>query len=208
MLWGIFVVALLGDVVADPLAEAAARFRALNSYQVTVRSTLADGERQVIRYFYRKPGWVRMEFSRPHGGLVLIYDPGARKVRLWPFGLNQALALTLAPDNPLVRSRSGQRIDRSDVGALLANLVDLRTGGSISPLGTTEIAARPAACFDIIGGAGSAVAGVHRYRVWLAQETLFPLRVESFDAAGGLIETVDMADAEIDVVFPERFFAP
>ncbi|RJG01982.1 hypothetical protein D3878_10665 [Noviherbaspirillum sedimenti] len=194
--------------MADPLDEAEARFRALNSYQVTVQSTAADGERQVIHYFYRKPGWVRMEFVQPHAGLVLIYDPAVRKVRLWPFGLNHRPTLTFAPDNPLVRSRSGQRIDRSDVGALLANLLQLRARGRMTPLGDTELAAQSAAGFDILGDAGNAVAGVHRYRVWLAHDTRFPLKVESFDAAGDLIETVDMRDVEIDVRFSERFFAP
>lgn len=212
MLWGLLVFALAANVMAnpraDPLAEAEARFRALTTYQVTVRSTAADGERQVIRYFYRKPGWVRMDFTQPHRGLVLIYDPAARKVRLWPFGLHHAPALTFAPGNPLVRSRSGQRIDRSDVGALLANLLQLRARGSMAPLGDMELATRPVVGMDIVGGAGNAVAGVHRYRVWLAHDTWFPLRVESFDAGASLIETVDMSDVEIDVTFPERFFAP
>jgi negative regulator of sigma E activity len=52
------------------------------------------------------------------------------------------------------------------------------------------------------------VEGVHRYRVWLARDTRFPLRVESFDANGERIETVDMADAELDVVLPDGFFTP
>ncbi len=206
------VFALAGDAMAasasDPLAEAEARFRALATYQVTLQSTAADGERQIIRYSYRKPGWVRMEFVQPHRGLVLIYDPLVRKVRLWPFGPNRAPAFSFGPDNPLVRSRSGQRVDRSDIGVLLANLMALRASGSMMPLGDAELAARPALGFEIAGGMGATVAGVHRYRVWLARDSLFPLKVESFDAGGNLIEAVDMTNVEIDVPFPERFFTP
>lgn len=211
MPWGIltfiFMVAFGGNAMADPLDDAAARFRSLNTYQLTLRATAADGERQVIRYFYRKPGWVRMEFVQPHSGMVLIYDPVMRKVRLWPFGLNHAPALRLGADNPLLRSRSGQRIDRSDIGALLANLQELRNRGSMTRLGESEIAARPAAGFGIIGGGADTVAGVHRYRVWLARDSLMPLKVESFGVTGDMIETVDMTDIEIDVHFDERFFA-
>lgn len=206
------ILALAGEAMAapsgDPLAEAAARFRALASYQVTLRSTAADGARQVIRYSYRQPGWVRMEFVQPHRGLVLAYDPGARKVRLWPFGQNRAPAFSFSPDNPLVRSQSGQRVDRSDAGALLANLMELRARGSMTPLGDSELEGRPAAGFEIAGGVGATVAGVHRYRVWLARDTMFPLKVESFDAGGNPIESVDMADAALDVAFPARFFNP
>lgn len=194
--------------MADPLADAAARFHDLSTYRLTIRATAADGERQVIRYFYRKPGWIRMEFVQPHNGMVLIYDPGAHKVQLWPFGVGHAPVLRLGPGNPLLRSRSGQRIDRSDVGALLENLEKLRACGCMTPLGEQQVAAQAAAGFDIIGDGAYSVAGVHRYRVWLAPDSLFPLKVESFDADGAMIETVEMTDVAIDVPFDGRLFAP
>jgi outer membrane lipoprotein-sorting protein len=200
--------ATLDGSLEKRLAEAETHFRAISTYQTTIQSTAADGERQVVRYFYRKPGWVRMEFIQPHKGLVLIYDPGAHKVRLWPFGLNHPAAPSLAPGNPLLRGRSGQRIDRSDAGTLLESLLLLSARGSVAPLGDAELAGRPALGLDIAGAAGASVAGVHRYHVWLAHATLFPLKVESFDAGERLVETVDMSDAAIDVSFPERFFTP
>ena len=209
MRWGMLVLALISsEIMADPLTEAETRFRALDTYQATVRSLAADGERQVIRYFYRRPGWVRIEFIQPYRGMVLIYDPGARRVRLWPFGLKYTPALTFAPDNPLLRNQRGHRVDRSDVGALLANLLALRARGSMSLLGDAEVAGRSATGFDIVGDAGVTVAGVHRYRVWLTHDTMFPLRVESLAVGGSLIETVDMEGVETDVTFPERFFTP
>lgn len=209
MRWDVLVFALISSkIMADPLAEAETRFRALNTYRATVRSLAADGERQEIRYFYRRPGWVRMEFIQPHRGMVLIYDPGTARVHLWPFGPKHVLVLTFAPDSPLLRNQRGHRVDRSDVGALLANLRALRASGSMSLLDDAEVAGRPATVLDIVGNAGATVAGVHRYKVWLAQDTLFPLRVESFAVGDSPIETVDMADVETDVTFPERFFTP
>lgn len=155
MLWGALIFTLLmSGVMADPLSDAVDRFREVSTYQVTVRSVAADGERQVIRYFYRKPGWVRMEFVQPHSGAVLIYDPDARKVRLWPFGLKHTLVLTLDSDNPLVRSARGHRVDRCDVGALLENLLTLRARGQAVALGEAVVAGRPTVGVDIIGAAG------------------------------------------------------
>lgn len=194
--------------MADLLDEAETRFRALQSYRVTLHSTGADGDRQVMRYFYRKPGWVRIECVEPHQDAVLIYDPGARRARLWPFGLRLAAAFSLAADNPLIRSRRGHTVDRSDVGALLENLRALRMGGRLALLDDDEIAARAAIGFEVAGAAGVTVAGAHCNRVWLAHDTLFPLRVESFGVAGELIETVDMVDVGLDIRFPERFFTP
>lgn len=208
MLWAMFVLALFGETMSDPLAEAESRFQALTSYRVTVRATADDGERHVLRYFYRKPGWVRMEFVQPYAGLVLIYDPDARRVRVWPFGPDRLPRLSFAPDNPLVRGPRGHRVDRSDVGTLLAHLRAVVARGSLTALGNTEIAARPVSGFEIRGEAHANRPEVQRYRVWLARDSLFPLRVERLGADGRLIERVDMADVEIDAAFPERFFTP
>lgn len=200
---------LAGNATArDALAEAEARFRTLASYRVTLRSVSGDGERQVIRYAWRRPGWVRMDFVEPHRGALMIFDPYSRRVRLWPFGPHHLPTLNLAPDNPLIRDARGHTVARSDVGALLANLAELRASGKVSPPRDAEIAGRPATLVEIEGKPGVVVAGVHRCRLWLSQDTRFPLKVQSYDAEGALIETVDMSDAELDVVFAEDFFAP
>lgn len=213
MAWRLPALALLTILplpaaVADPLSDAQARFDALHGYEVTLRSTDARGTQQVIRYFFRKPGWVRMEFERPHRGAVLIYAPDTRRVRLWPFGLGRWPELDLAPDNPLLRDPNGHRVDRSDVGVLLADMRALSALGSTTPLGDTDLAGRAATALDITGPPGGSAGAIRRYRVWLARDTGFPLRVDSFSADAGLIESVDMSDARIDVPLPQHFFTP
>ncbi|NMG46222.1 hypothetical protein GPA22_21100 [Aromatoleum toluvorans] len=190
---------------ADLLHGAQARFRALDGYRVTLRSLSADGLRQVISYAYRKPGWIRLDFAEPHRGAILIYDPATRRVHLRPFGKGRFPTLDLAPDNPLIRSPAGHRVDRSDVGTLIAKLVELRAQGTMTDPVDATISERTARYVEITTAAADAD-GVRRYRVWFERGTLFPLKVQSFDATLKLIETVDMSDAELDPVFPERFF--
>lgn len=194
--------------MGDLLTEVETAFRALDNYRATVRAVAADGERRLMRYFYRKPGWVRIEMLNPNRGAVLIYDPDTRRVRLWPFGTDRVLSLALAPDNRLVRDRRGHRIDRSHVGALLDNLQRLRAQGHATPLGATEVDGHAAIGMEIAGEAGAHVGDVYRYRVWFAHATHFPLRVESFAADGSPIETVVLSEVETGVVFPERLFTP
>lgn len=203
-----------GEGMYDLLDEAEARFHALQSYRATLHSAGRTGDRQVMHYSYRKPGWVRIDCVEPHRGAVLIYDPGTRKVRLWTFGLGFGRgfpfgrALSLAPDNPLVRSPRGHTIDRSDVGALFENLQVLRADGSFTPIGAGTVAGEPTLGFEAAAAAGITIGGVHRNRVWLAQDTLFPRRVESFDAANEIVEIAELTDADLDVCFPDRFFTP
>jgi len=209
MLRAVFLVlALLGEARGDLLAEAQSHFQALTSYQVTVRATARDGERHVLRYHYRKPGWVRMEFVQPYEGVVLVYDPRVRQVRVWPFGQNRLPRLSFDPDNPLIQGPRGHRVDRSDVGVLLGYLHGVAEQGSLTPLGETRIAGRPASGIEIRGPGPSSPRQEQRFRVWLAQDSRFPLRVERFAADGRLIERIDMTNVVIDGFIPDRLFRP
>ena len=107
---------------------------------------------------------------------------------------------------PLVLSPRGHRIDRSDVGALLENMRALLGRGTLVSLGDAQIAAticrRPGDHRRQRGGCSRRTS----LSCGLSHDTFFPLRVQSYAVSGTLIETVDMADAEIDVRFPEHFF--
>ena len=192
---------------AEPgaLDVALERYRNLQSYRTTLHSTHADGEEH-LRYFYRKPGQIRMEFIRPHAGAVLVYDPATRRVKLWPFGAGHFPELNLSPENRLIRSPRGQQVDKSDIGALLANVRTLRDRGSLRET-EEQLEQRNVRKLDVIGNGDYAVAGVHRYEVWLAADTLFPLKVVSRDVRDAVLETVVFENMELDPVLPDALFA-
>src|SRR4030065_967417 len=113
----------------DPLPAAIEHYQPVDSYRVTIRSFHTGGEEH-IRYYFRKPGFVRMEFIRPHDGAVLVYNPATQRVRLWPFVAGRFPELNLSPGNLLIRSSRGQHVDRSDVGALFENVRTLQQSGN------------------------------------------------------------------------------
>lgn len=192
---------------ADLLDLAMERFRTVESYRVTIHSSHAEGEEE-LRYFYRKPGLVRMEFVKPHAGAVLVYHPSTQRVRLWPFGAGRFPELNLSPGNPLIRSARGQRVDHSDVGTLLDNVQALRQGGKLESLGEERLAGRLVRQIEVTGTNDFTVAGVHRYQMWLDADSLFPVEVVSRDLKNAVIETVRMDDAEINATLPDTLFDP
>lgn len=207
MLSTLLIAATLAGAGPDLLDLAIERFRAIQTYRVTLHSTHADGEER-LRYFYSKPGHVRMEFIRPHAGAVLVYDPTTQRARLWPFGAGHFPTLSLNPENPLIRSPRGQQVDKSDVGALLDNVKALKQGGAMTAHGEQLLEQRPTQFIDVIGNGNYTVAGVHRYELWLDAKTLFPIKVVSRDRNDAILETVRMNDAEIDVMLPANLFDP
>lgn len=192
---------------SDPLASAIEHFRSVETYRVTIRSIHAGGEEH-IRYYYRKPGFVRMEFIRPHAGAVMIYSPDTRRVRLWPFGAGNFPELSLKPENSIIRSLSGMRVDHSDIGTLFENIRALGEKGSSEMFGEETLDGRSVLHFIVRGEEGWTVADVHSSEMWLDAASQFPAKVISRDIHGVIIETVLMEALEINETLPEALFNP
>jgi outer membrane lipoprotein-sorting protein len=207
MLSTLMLAAALTGTPLSLLDDAIEHYRTVETYQVTLRAFRAGGEDH-LRYSYRKPGFVRMEFIRPHAGAVLVYSPLTRHVRLWPFGAGRFPELSLSPHNPLIRSPGGQTVDKSDVGALFENIRALLEQGQAEVRAEARTAGRDVRYLVVTGATGVAVAGVHRYELWLDTSSLFPLKVVSRDQKDAVIETVVMSDLEINAPLAETLFNP
>lgn len=207
MLSALMLATAFSTISMDLLTGAIEHYQAIESYRVTIRSFHSGGD-EYINYYYRKPGFVRMEFVHPHGGAVLVYNPDTRRVRLWPFGAGHFPELELSPGNSLIQSMRGQRVDRSDVGALFENVHTLWESGSAEMLDEENINGRTVQHFTVTGARDFVVSGVHRYELWLDTATQFPTRIISSDQQGDIIETVIMEDLKINPTLPEALFNP
>ena len=183
----------------DFVAVAQARFDALANYQVTLKSTSAGAETVEVLYGYRKPGFVRMDFIRPHAGATLTFSPESGKVKLWPFGIDTFPRLTLSPDNHMIQSPQGHRVDESDIGALLVNVRELEQHGDTQVAGAETIGARETAHVIVTCRPGHLATGVFRYELWFDLSHGLPIKVVSEGEAREPIETVLMENLRIDV---------
>jgi outer membrane lipoprotein-sorting protein len=190
---------------SDVLADAIAHYRDIGAYRVTVHSVHQDGE-ESMRHYFKKPGFVRMEFIEPHRGAVLIFSPLTQRVTLWPFGANHFPELNLSPTNALITSPRGQRVDQSDVGTLYKHVQSLAETGLTALIGTEDIQGHQAIHFSVTGGEGISVGEVHSYELWIDTVTQFPLRIISRDRQNIIIETVTMKDLEIHATLPHTLF--
>ncbi|MCP3709870.1 DUF1571 domain-containing protein [Paraburkholderia sp. CNPSo 3274] len=183
----------------DFVAVAQARFDALANYLVTLKSTSAGAETVEVLYGYRKPGFVRMDFIRPHGGATLTFNPESGKVKLWPFGIDTFPRLTLSPDNHMIQSPQGHRVDESDIGALLVNVRELQEQGDTQVVGAETIGTHRAAHVIVTCRPGHFSTGVFRYELWFDSSHGLPVKVVSEGESREPIETVLMVNLRVDV---------
>jgi outer membrane lipoprotein-sorting protein len=202
----LFLILTLAPIPTSPLENALENFRKIGSYSVTLRSGNGSGEGETIRYTYKKPGFIRMEFVSPHSGALLVFDPNTGMVRLRPFGMLKPLVMTLSPDNSLIKSSRGHRVDASDIGSFLKRVKELARHGSENYIGEERIHGRETIELSIAGAKGFEIDGVHRYLVWLEKKSMLPLKTAAFDKNDKLLEEVNMDDLEIDLKLAEGLF--
>jgi len=204
----LFLMLALAATPTDPLDVATASYQRVVSYRVTVRSR-GSSSRETLRYFFKRPGFVRMEFIEPHNGAILVYNPLKKEARLRPFGFMEPLVLTLRPDNRLIISSRRHRIDASDFGALLEAARKLRGKGKSTTRGYELVAGRKAMLVAVEGAKGMFVENkVHRCLLWLDARTFLPVKAMTYDESGELLEEVVMDHLEVNIALPDTLFEP
>ncbi|MEQ1813507.1 MAG: hypothetical protein ABL860_03530 [Candidatus Nitrotoga sp.] len=204
----------LESVHANPIQYMVDYYRKIDSYQVTIKSSQKDNSSQESRpsqgntlcYYFKRPGHVRIEFIHPLGGAVIIYDPDSKTARLWPLGYPHFPAFTLNPENRLIQNSSGQRIDRSDFGALYQNVQTLQQHGKATLADSLSINGKNTLHLTVEGLNNFSIAGVHRFQLWVDQATAFPIKVSSHDVMGKILEVVEFEYLQINPTFPPDFF--
>jgi len=200
----IFLMSLAPAMASESiLDQAVEQFQAITSYSTTMRSS--GKAEHIINYRYKKPGYVRMDFIKPHKGAALAYRPETGKVQLRPFGFIKSMVLTMEPTSKLVLSPSGHRVDESDIGVLLKNAQNLAEQGSLEILREETMQQTAMVVLEIIGEENVLVDGVHRYVLWLDKKLKLPRIVESYDSENQLIESLFLDDLILNPEFAEIF---
>lgn len=108
--------------------------------QAEVRNYSPDGSFQtkIFLYTFQKPNRIRIDFKRPHPGMVMVYPAKNGKVLVWPFKWAPSFKLYLSPDSFMLKNHSGQQIDQTDLGLLIRNISSSLTQHRRGPLQIVE----------------------------------------------------------------------
>ncbi len=191
----LFVAPVWGD--EHPLLDGMMdSFDALTNYTTLLDSEGEDGRNRII-YTYKKPGFIRMDFIRPHKGARLIYNPTENRVSLRPFS-TKLLTLNLSPDNRLITDPKGHTVDRSDIGALIRSAMRHAKEGTVTSLPPEVVETHLCPRLMIESEKVS-------YLLWIHPELGLPIKVlKSY--TGGSIETVFLRNLIVDGPIDDALF--
>ncbi len=183
-------------------------YAGIGAYQTEVETSEYQQGRLVatrrFRFSFQKPGRLRIDMHTPHPGMRLVYPDENGKVWVRFGGWMGFMHLRLAPDNALFATRSGQRIDQSDIGLLIRNI-----GRSLTDQrrGALQVAEQGRQLRLDVVAADHFLSGVTTRYLFVIDKTLWlPVAVEERTPAGQLRRSIDFRQLRIDPVFPEHFF--
>lgn len=183
----------------DPLlSEMTNKFNALTNYTTLIDSE-GEGERSRIFYTYKKPGFIRMDFIRPHKGAILIFNPIKNKVTLRPFS-KWFFKFNLDPGNRLITDSKGHTVDQSDIGALIRSIVVCAREGSVTPL-------PPETLESLVCPRLRIKSTMITYLLWIHPKLRLPIKVVKLFSEGKK-EIVFLRNLIVDASLDDTLFNP
>jgi outer membrane lipoprotein-sorting protein len=196
--------------ILEILEKMKRHFQNLEDYSCEVeQSYFQNGEeaqRIYFRYYFRKDGRIRIDFSYPQTGTTLLYRRGEAKATVLPIRSLPGLRFQFSVQSPLLRTYTGQQVDQTDMGYFIEFLkkslaeseqrdFEFREDGENV---TFWILAR-----DYLQGKN-----LEKYRIALSKTFWLPLRVERFSLENIPIEKSLLHGYLLNARPDDKFFLP
>jgi len=172
--------------------------------EVNVYRTGRPVETQRFLYTFKKPDHMRIDMEDPHSGMLLVFPDKDGKVLVKPGGKSGFLKFHLSPDSMFLRNSAGQRIDHTDLGLLIQNIVHSLTDrrrGEIRISGQDDRIVMEVLAEDHF------LSGVRTlYQFSIDKTRWLPVAVKEFTADRILKRKVDFRNLTTSVDIPDNFF--
>lgn len=178
---------------------------------------ISDGEQQTIRFSFRKPFDIRLEWLNDKGVVdqTAVYRQGFNdgKVLARQSGLLGILAgkLRVDPTDPLALSDSKHPITEAGLGKLIERAARDSSDARIATHFVSEevLDGRGAFKFEFTAKENvdvNQLAGARKGLIWVDKELKLPVKVELYDAANTLLERHRFKDIQINPKLADKVF--
>jgi outer membrane lipoprotein-sorting protein len=178
---------------------------------------ISEGERQTMRFSFRKPLDVRLEWLNAQGSVdqTAVYRQGFNdgKVLARQSGLVGELAgkLRLDPNEPLALADSRHPITEVGLGTIIdraqRDAANFGIGSNFA--GEETLDGLPAYKFEFIASGNEMVgglAGARKALIWIDRELKLPVKLEIYDAANALLERHRFKQVRINQKLSDKTF--
>jgi len=199
---------IMADEPKNILERMEIAYGEIRDYQtlVELRNYSEDGSFEVEEFLYtlKKPHWIRLDFKSPHSGMVIVYPDSRGRVVVRPSGFFHFLKFYLSPDDSRLVSRTGQRIDETDMGLLIENIRHSVTDHRRGPV---DLVSEDRRLIIRVLADDHFRKGVEtRYAFTIDKDRWLPIGVSESTPEGRLERTIFFRDLRTNLTTPDSFF--
>lgn len=196
------------EQAAGIIGKMKAAYAQIEDYQAEIEVGVyhegAVVEMERFLYTFKKPNHIRFDVESPYPGMIIVFPDDDGKVVVKPGGLFGFLKLRLSPDSFLLRTYSGQRIDRTDMGLLIENIAHSLTDRR---RGEIKLSERDGRLLVEVPAEDHFLAGVVTlYHFYIDKSRWLPVGVKEFTPDGVIKREVIFRKLRTSVGIPDSFF--
>lgn len=196
------------DALESILRRMKTRLETVEDYRCLYSSFAVKGTKRedtVLRYFYKKPGWIRAEIVEgKNQGTILLVREG--RVRVKPPGIVSLLVFHYPAYHPRVTDIRGNRLDETCweyfVDEHIRNLGLMK----LLSLRRDTLDGREVLVVETLSADPVRTRGITREILWVRAADDILLRFEMVDASGRLIQMSRFTDIVINPGLPDTLF--
>ena len=200
-----------GTESIDPesvIARMEEAYKKVNDYRTNleVRTYAANGpaEIKLIRYTFKKPCSIQLDFEKPDSGMVVVYPDREGKVAVRPLSWLPFVVLHKSVNDPQMEVSPGQRINQTDLGLLIQNIGHSVNGQRKGPVTTTSD--RQNIIISVLADNHFQKNVITHYTFYIDKKLWLPVKVEEKTPDGKLERTVIFHDLKVNIGVPDSFF--
>jgi len=165
-----------------------------------------ENERYRFKFYFKRGKKIRVDFSRPHSALTILYSEGDQEAIVLPFRFLPALKFRISVDNPLLHTPAGQRINQTDMEYFIKFL--FKSLETVEQKRDEFYEDNDQIRFwlwgyDYIGGKD-----LEKYQVLLLKRNWLPIRIERYHLEGIPLEVSIIQNYAINTHLNDKLFLP
>jgi len=193
--------------------EMVSAFQSVGDYTCDVETVFYQGgqhgtgyERYRFKFYFKRKKKIRVDFSEPYPGTIVIYSEGKEEATVIPFGFMPGLKFNLSLKNPMVKTPSGQRLDQTDMGYFIDFV--FRSLKKIEQEDGELREEREKVTFFLNALDHVNQEKMGKYRIVISKKNWLPIGIERYKLDGTPVESMQIRNYSINTHLDDHLFHP
>lgn len=194
--------------------EMESAFQRVEDYTCDVQATYHQNgggqnktnERYRFKFYFKREKKIRVDFSEPYPGAIVIYSKGNEKATVIPFNYLPGLKFNISYNRAILKTPTGQRLDQTDMGYFIGFVLQsLRNVDQVDHQvkeGGEQITFWLRA-LDYVHWKR-----VEKYRIVISKKYWLPVEIKRYELDGRPVESIQIRNYSINTHLDDYLFHP